>query len=182
MAAVCVYCSSSNAIDPAYLELAREVGQQLGRRGHSLISGGGKVGMMGAVAFAAREYGAHTLGVIPRDLVAHEVADHEAYDLLIVDTMRDRKAIMDAHADLFVILPGGIGTLEEFFEIWTAATLGMHPKQVIVIDYGDFFGPLWAFIGNLVEAGFARLAIWESLTRVASVEEAFRLIDQHRID
>jgi uncharacterized protein (TIGR00730 family) len=182
MSAVCVYCSSSNAIEQGYLDLAHEVGAQLGRRGHSLISGGGRVGMMGAVANGAREYGAHTLGVIPQHLVAHEVADHDADDLLIVDTMRDRKAIMDAHADLFLVLPGGIGTLEEFFEIWTAGTLGMHPKDVIVLDYGDFFRPLWDFVGNLVESGFARPAIWESVQRVSTVDEAFALIDRHKID
>ncbi|MEO9239611.1 MAG: TIGR00730 family Rossman fold protein, partial [Jatrophihabitantaceae bacterium] len=132
MAAVCVFCASSEQIDPSYLRLATEVGRRIGDGGHRLVSGGGRVSMMGAVASAARAHGAHTVGVIPQQLVDLEVADHDADELLVVQTMRERKALMDAHADAFLILPGGIGTLEEFFEAWTAGSLGLHAKPVIV--------------------------------------------------
>jgi uncharacterized protein (TIGR00730 family) len=176
MASICVYCSSSVIIDPSYVALATRVGEWIGKGGHRLISGGGRVSMMGAVATAARANGAHTLGVIPQHLVTAEVADHDADELLVVDTMRERKALMDAHAEVFLVLPGGIGTLEEFFEVWTAGSLGMHPKPVIVLDHNGFYQPLWAFIESMLAAGFVRQSAWDQLHRVATVDEAFALI------
>jgi hypothetical protein len=177
MAAVCVFCGSSLGIEEAYLALAAEVGARLGSGGHRLVSGGGRVSMMGAVASAAREHGAHTVGVIPRHLVGYEVADTEADELLVVDTMRERKALMDAHAEAFLILPGGIGTLEEFFEVWTAGSLGMHDKPVIVLDPDGFYQSLWQFIGSLVERGFVRPQAWQRLHLVDSVPAAFAVIE-----
>ncbi|MCW2539866.1 MAG: hypothetical protein JWN95_1591 [Frankiales bacterium] len=175
--AICVYCASASSIDESYLELARRVGEQIGKRGHRLVSGGGRVSMMGAVASAARAYGAHTTGVIPQHLLALEVADAAADDLLVVDTMRERKALMDAKADAFLVLPGGIGTLEEFFEVWTSATLGMHRKPVVVLDESSFFRPLWTAIETMAAAGFVRPGVWDSLHRVSSVEAAFDVIE-----
>jgi uncharacterized protein (TIGR00730 family) len=133
--------------------------------------------MMGAVARAARAHGAHTLGVIPRHLVPYEVADTAADELIVVETMRERKALMDAHAGVFLVLPGGIGTLEEFFEAWTSGSLGMHDKPVIVLDPDGFYEPLWQFITGLIEAGFVREAAWQRLHRVGTVDEAFKLIE-----
>ena len=178
MASICVYCSSSLAIDSSFIRLATQVGERIGQGGHSLISGGGRVSMMGAVATAARANGAHTLGVIPQHLVSSEVADHDSDELLIVDTMRERKALMDAHAQVFLVLPGGIGTLEEFFEVWTAGSLGMHPKPVIVLDHNGFYEPLWNFIESMLAAGFVRQSAWDQLRRVATVDDAFALIPQ----
>jgi uncharacterized protein (TIGR00730 family) len=175
--AVCVFCSSARDIDAAYLELAAAVGARIGAGGHRLVSGGGRVSMMGAVARAARTNGAHTLGVIPRHLVPYEVADTEADELVVVETMRERKALMDAHATVFLVLPGGIGTLEEFFEAWTSWSLGMHDKPVIVLDPGGFYQPLWQFITGMIEAGFVREAAWQQLHRVGTVDEAFKLIE-----
>ena len=177
MATICVYCSSSLSIDGDYVELASRVGERIGAGGHRLVSGGGRVSMMGAVASAARRHGAHTLGVIPEHLMGFEVADTEADELLVVDTMRDRKALMDAHSDAFLVLPGGIGTLEEFFEVWTAGSLGMHPKPVIVLDHAGFFGPLWTFLDDLAERGFVRRGALDQLYRVATVDEAFEVIE-----
>jgi len=175
--AVCVFCSSSLTIDQKYVELAAEVGTRIGQGGHSLVSGGGRVSMMGAVAQATRAAGGHTLGVIPQHLVSYEVADDSADELVVVDTMRERKRLMDEASDCFVILPGGIGTLEEFFEAWTSSSLGMHPKPVIVLDPWDFYQPLWAFIESMIETGFVRDAAWQGLHRVRTVDEAFALID-----
>jgi uncharacterized protein (TIGR00730 family) len=177
VASVCVFCASSVDIDPAYLSLAAAVGARLGTGGHRLVSGGGRVSMMGAVAVAAREHGAHTLGVIPRHLVGPEVADADADELLVVQTMRERKALMDAHAEAFLVLPGGIGTLEEFFEAWTAGTLGMHAKPVIVLDPDGFYQPLWQFVRALVDGGFVRQQAWHHLHLVDSVEAAFAIIE-----
>lgn len=129
--------------------------------------------MMGAVARAAREGGAHTVGVIPAHLMPYEVADAEADELVVVETMRERKRIMDARSDAFLALPGGLGTLEELFEVWTAGSLGMHAKPVLVLDPSGFFEPLWVYLRSLREHGFVRTAALEMLRVVSSVDEAF---------
>ncbi len=177
MSAVGVFCSSSLTIEDRFVQLAAEVGERIGRAGHSLVSGGGRVSMMGAVAQSARAHGAHTLGVIPQHLMPLEVADDDADELVVVETMRERKRLMDEAADCFVILPGGIGTLEEFFEVWTSNSLGMHGKPVIVLDPWGFYQPLWNFIESMIESGFVRAAAWQGLHRVSTVEAAFALID-----
>jgi len=178
MAAICVYCSSSEQIDPAYLALAGAVGARLAAGGHALVSGGGRVSMMGAVAVAARAGGAYTIGVIPAHLMPYEVADTDADELVVVDTMRERKRVMDERADAFLALPGGIGTLEELFEMWTSASLGMHVKPVIVLDPAGFYGPLWAYLDGLRDSGFVRQAALDALHRVTRVETAFDLIER----
>ncbi|MDT4932420.1 MAG: hypothetical protein QOK11_312 [Pseudonocardiales bacterium] len=178
MAAVCVYCASSESIDAAYLELARRVGARLAAGGHSLVSGGGRVSMMGAVAAAARAGGAHTVGVIPSHLVSYEVADTDAGELVVVETMRERKRVMDDRADAFVALPGGIGTFEELFEVWTSASLGMHDKPVIVLDPDGFYAPLWVYLAALRDRGFVRQAALDVLHRVATPDEAFAVIEK----
>jgi uncharacterized protein (TIGR00730 family) len=178
MAAVCVYCASAEPIEAHFVELATAVGVEIATRGHSLVSGGGRVSMMGAVARAARAGGAHTLGVIPAHLVPYEVADTDADELVVVDTMRERKKVMDDASDAFIALPGGIGTLEELFEVWTAGSLGMHAKPVVVLDDGSFYEPLWAFLADLVRRGFVRPAALDRLVRVSRVDDAFAAIEQ----
>jgi uncharacterized protein (TIGR00730 family) len=170
---ICVYCSSSESIDPSYIELATTVGARIAADGHGLVSGGGRVSMMGAVARAARLGGAHTVGVIPEHLVAYEMADTDADELVVVGTMRERKRVMDDRADGFLALPGGIGTLEELFEVWTALSLGMHAKPVVVLDPGGFYAPLWAYVDALRAGGFVRTAALEVLVRAATVDDAF---------
>jgi uncharacterized protein (TIGR00730 family) len=176
VARVCVYCSSSDGIDRRYLALAGEMGAALAAAGHSLVSGGGRAGMMGEVARAARAGGAHTYGVIPEHLVPFEVADVEADELVVVETMRERKRLMEDSADAFIALPGGIGTLEELFEMWTSASLGMHDDPVIVLDPGGFYAPLWAFLEDLRDRGFVRPAAFDALHRVTSVADALALL------
>ncbi|MDT5028099.1 MAG: hypothetical protein QOE61_4525, partial [Micromonosporaceae bacterium] len=117
MAAICVFCASSQTLDPHWLILADQVGAALGARGHQLISGGGRVGMMGAIVQGARKTGAHTLGVIPQALVDLEVADLDSDELVVTDGMAARKIVMLERADGFLILPGGLGTLDELFEV-----------------------------------------------------------------
>jgi uncharacterized protein (TIGR00730 family) len=176
MAAICVYCSSSEAIDASFIELATEVGRRIGEGGHSLVSGGGRVSMMGAVAAAARAGGAHTVGVIPRHLIPFEVADNDADELVVVDTMRERKQIMDERSDVFLALPGGLGTLEELFEVWTSASLAMHDKPVVVLDPDGFYAPLWSYLDALAAAGFVRHAAVDVLRRVTTVDDAFAVV------
>jgi len=169
---VCVYCSSSESIEAGYVELAAEVGRRLAALGHGLVSGGGRVSMMGAVARAARAGGARTVGVIPSHLVPLEVADTEADELVVVETMRERKRIMDERADAFLALPGGVGTLEELFEVWTARSLGMHDKPVIVLDPDGFYAPLWRYLDDLRDRGFLRQGALDSLVHATTVEAA----------
>jgi uncharacterized protein (TIGR00730 family) len=176
VAAICVYCASSDGIDPHYLRLAADVGARLAAGGHSLVSGGGRVSMMGALARAARSGGARTVGVIPEHLMPYEVADVDADELVVVATMRDRKALMDERADAFLALPGGIGTLEELFEVWTSGYLGMHAKPVVVLDPDDFYAPLWEFLDGLAKAGFVRQQALDRLAHAGTVEEAFALL------
>jgi hypothetical protein len=177
MAAICAYCSSSESIDSGFLALASAVGTRLAAGGHTLVSGGGRVSMMGALAQAARVGGAHTKGVIPKQLVSYEVADVDADELVVVDTMRERKRIMDESADAFLVLPGGIGTFEEFFEAWTSASLGMHDKPVVVLDPQGFYADLWTYLERLRDRGFVRQQALDVLYRVSSVEDAFAVIE-----
>jgi uncharacterized protein (TIGR00730 family) len=178
VAAVCVYCASSELIDASHLALARAVGTRLAAGGHSLVSGGGRVSMMGAVAVAARAGGANTVGVIPHHLVAYEIADTDADELVVVDTMRERKRVMDERCDAVLALPGGLGTLEELFEMWTAGSLGMHDKPVIVLDPAGFYAPLWTYLEALRDQGFVRQAALDRLHRVTTVDAAFEVLER----
>jgi uncharacterized protein (TIGR00730 family) len=177
---ICVYCASSDDIDPSYLRLAADVGAELARRGHGLVSGGGAVSCMGAVARAARAGGAHTLGVIPRALMAAEVGDTGADELIVTVTMRERKHVMDTAADGFLTLPGGLGTLEELLEIWTAAVLRIHTKPVVILDPGGLFTPLRAQVDDLVRLGFARPEARDAVHWTTTVTEAFDALEAAR--
>ena len=157
--------------------LFRSVGARIAADGHSLVSGGGRTSMMGAVARAARAGGAHTLGVIPEQLVPLEVADTDADELIVVRGMRERKRIMEDSSDGFIALPGGIGTMEELFEVWTTHSLGMLGKPVVVLDTDGFYAPLWAFVESLHDRGFVRTAALRALHRAASIDEAFEVFD-----
>ncbi|MFL6139552.1 MAG: TIGR00730 family Rossman fold protein [Frankiaceae bacterium] len=169
---VCVFCSSSTRIAPRHVELAAEVGREIGRRGHGLVSGGGNISCMGAVARGARELGARTVGVIPDTLALRELADTEAHELLVVETMRQRKAEMDRRADAFLALPGGIGTLEELFEAWTARTLGMHDRPVVVLDPYGVYLPLRELVDRLAIDGFVHDHAVAALHWTSTVGEA----------
>ncbi|MEJ3656809.1 TIGR00730 family Rossman fold protein [Actinomycetes bacterium KLBMP 9759] len=152
--AVCVYCASIEGIPPHYRDLAAELGSRIAARGWQLVSGGGRSSLMGAVAIAARAGGARTVGVMPKALVEREWADHDSDELLIVDTMRERKALMEAHADAFIALPGGIGTCEELFEVWTSGYIGLHAKPVVVLDPDGHYRGLLEWVRGLADRGF----------------------------
>lgn len=178
MAAICVFCSSSTHIDVSYIALAADVGRELARRGHSLVSGGGALSSMGAVARAARAGGARTVGVIPAALLELEVGDQDAEELLVVEDMRVRKGLMDERSDAFLTLPGGLGTLEELTEVWTSKFLGMHSKPVVAVDLHGLFAPLRDQVALMVERGFVRKQAADALQWASSVEEAFDLIEE----
>jgi len=176
VAAVCVYCASSTSTPGRYVELAAQVGTALAASGHSLVSGGGSVAAMGAVARAARAGGAHTSGVIPRGLEALEVADRDADELVVVADMRTRKAEMDARSDAFLALPGGIGTLEELLEVWTSRSLGLHDKPVVALDPDGLFDLLREQVDLMVALGLVRPAALAALTWTATVTGALEAL------
>ena len=169
--AVCVYCASG-PVDESYLELAAAVGTAIGRRGWQLVSGGGNVSMMGALAQATRAAGGHTVGVIPKALVHREVADVDADELIVTDTMRQRKQAMEERADAFVTLPGGIGTLEELFETWTAGYLGMHAKPVVLLDPVGHYRGLLDWLEAMVPTGFVNRHALDGLQVTGDIDEA----------
>ena len=177
MAAICVFCGSSERISRSYVQLATDVGHELARRQHTLVSGGGALSMMGAVARAARSGGARTTGVIPHALLQLEVGDQDADELLVVDDMRTRKGLMDARSDAFLALPGGLGTLEELTEVWTSRFLGMHVKPVVALDVDGLWEPLRAQVDLMIERGFLRTEAAATLAWATSVEEAFELLE-----
>ncbi|GAA4098169.1 TIGR00730 family Rossman fold protein [Nonomuraea soli] len=170
---ICVYCASSQKIDPKYLDLAAEVGTRIAERGHILVSGGATVGCMGAVTSAARAAGGRTVGIIPQALVDIEVADNDSDELVITTDMRERKGLMDARSDAFLVLPGGIGTLEELFEIWTARVLGLHDRPLVILDPWGLFQPLRDLVEQLYEAGFTRADVFDAISWTTTVDEAF---------
>jgi uncharacterized protein (TIGR00730 family) len=156
--AICVFCASSTDIDDKFFTLASEVGAAIAQRGYQLVTGGGTISMMGAVATAARKFGGKTIGVIPEGLLEFEVADEAADELIITKDMRTRKAEMDLRSDAFIALPGGIGTLEELIEVWTARSLAMHNKPIIILDPWDDYLPLKKLISELTQKQFIRQA------------------------
>ncbi|MCW2606057.1 MAG: hypothetical protein JWO60_750 [Frankiales bacterium] len=178
MAAVCVYCASSRATPQEYVDLAAEVGTALAARGHTLVSGGGDLACMGAVARAARAGGARTVGVIPRALLELEVGDRDADELLVVEDMRERKGLMDARSDAFLTLPGGIGTLEELLEVWVARSLGLHDKPVVVLDVDGLYAPLRQQIALMVERGLVRPEGVAALQWATTVDEALTMVEE----
>ncbi|HEY6857400.1 MAG TPA: TIGR00730 family Rossman fold protein [Mycobacterium sp.] len=169
--AVCVYCASGPT-HPDLLALAADLGEAIADRGWTLVWGGGNVSAMGALATAARARGAWTVGVIPSMLVRREVADHDADELIVTDTMRERKQIMEDRADAFITLPGGIGTLEELFEAWTGGYLGMHDKPVVMLDPGGHFDGLRAWLYGLIDSGYVSQAAMDRLVVVDDVTAA----------
>ena len=153
---ICVFCGSSPGRGASYLASARAFGELLAREGIGLVYGGAAIGLMGAVADAARAHGGEVIGVIPQALVTHEVAHSGLDDLRVVSSMHERKALMAELADGFVALPGGIGTLEELFEVWTWAQLGLHGKPCALLDVDGFYAGLSAFLEHVVEQKFLR--------------------------
>jgi len=174
---ICVFCSSSERIAPEYIELASRVGTAIAGRGYDLVSGGGRVSMMGAVATAVRAGGRHTLGVIPEALLALEVADVDADELVVTQGMRERKGRMDAAADGFLTLPGGLGTLEELSEVWVAATLGMHSKPVVVLDPTGLYAPLHDLVDRLRVEGFLHGSASQAVVWTTDVESALDALE-----
>ena len=154
MKRICVFCGSSSGESPVYLESASRLGEILAREGLGLVYGGSRVGLMGRLADTVLEHGGEVIGVIPRALVNREVAHGGLTELRIVGSMHERKAVMAELSDAFIALPGGLGTLEELFEVVTWSQLGLHQKPSGVLDVRGYYQPLIAFLDHAVNEGF----------------------------
>lgn len=156
---ICVYCGSRPGANEAYADAARVVGTWIGQHRGQLVYGGGKGGLMGIVAQATLQSGGRVVGVIPKALVEREWANHDCTELHIVDTMHDRKRLMAERADAFMALPGGIGTFEELFEVWTWRQLGYHDKPLGVLNTAGYYDAMLTFLNTAVEQQF--LGDWQ---------------------
>lgn len=156
MKRVCIFCGSASGAREAYVEAARELGHGLAARGMELVYGGGKVGLMGAVADATLEAGGKVIGIIPKALMDKEIGHKGLTELRVVGSMHERKAMMADLAESFIAMPGGFGTFDEFFEILTWAQLGMHRKPCAVLNTAHYFDPLIALFDQAVNEGFVR--------------------------
>ncbi len=173
---ICVYCSSSAAVDVAHVTAAEALGRGIGAAGHQLVWGGASVGLMGEVARAVWSAGGRTIGVIPEALVAVEIADHDADELLITPDMGVRKAEMARRADAFVALPGGFGTVEELMEQLTLRLLGYHDKPIVLVDVDGFWQPLLALFEHLYEGRFAKPESRAAYAVAGTPSEALELV------
>jgi len=180
MNSLCVFCGSSPGHNPVYAALATQLGQALAQRGIGLVYGGGRVGLMGVVADATLAAGGKVIGVIPKALMDRELGHGGATELRVVDSMHERKALMAELSDGFVALPGGIGTLEEIFEVWTWAQLGIHRKPCGLLDVNDFFAPLVGFLDQVVANGFLSPQARAMLTVAQSTDELFEQLAAYK--
>ena len=168
---VCVYCGSRPGIDPQFALAAAAVGQWIGQRGGQLVYGGGRNGLMGVLADATLAAGGRVVGIIPKALVEREWAHDGCTELQVVDTMHERKRMMAERADAFLALPGGIGTFEEFFEVWTWRQLGYHDKPVGLLNVAGYYDGLLEFARSSMAQGFMSDAQMD-LIRTADDHEA----------
>jgi uncharacterized protein (TIGR00730 family) len=175
MKRICVFCGSSPGARPEYVQAARQLGVILARRKIGLVFGGGRVGLMGQLAQAALENGGEVIGVIPRHLYEKKVAFTAISDLRVVETMHERKALMAGLADGFMALPGGLGTLEEIFEMMTWAQLGVHHKPCGLLNIGCYFTQLLAFLDQVSAQGFLDVA---HRSMILTAEEPLELLRQ----
>ena len=177
IASLCVFCGSQTGRNPAHAEAARNLGGALAQRGITLVYGAGGIGLMAVVADAVLAGGGEVVGVIPEHLARLEVAHEGLTETVITEDMFRRKQVMIDRADGFVVLPGGYGTLDEFFEVLTWKQLGLHDKPVIVLDSQGSWGPLLALLDHVSAEGFAPSASSGLATVVRSTEELFRVLD-----
>ena len=176
---VCVYCGSRSGAKPAYFDAAAQTGRMLARNGWRLVYGAGDVGLMGAVAEAAQAEGGASLGVIPVHLIPREAQRALPRSHVVTETMHERKKVMFMNADAVVVLPGGAGSLDEFFEVLTWRQIGLHDKPLFLLDAAGYWQPLLALIDHVVAEGFADGSLKGFVTArpdVASLERALRAV------
>ena len=171
---ICVFCGARSGIDPAFAHVATQWGTWLAQEGHELVYGAGDVGLMGAVARACTDAGGRTLGVIPQHLIQIEDGKRDLSRFVVTETMHERKKVMFMNSDAVVVLPGGAGSLDEFFEVLTWAQLGLHRKPIFVMNINGFWGPLDVLVRHVITHGFAEASLatyYECVPDVATLAE-----------
>ena len=174
---ICVFCGARSGTNPVHAEAARAFGRSLAGQGWRLVYGAGDVGLMGEVARAAQSAGAQTLGVIPTHLLALEVGKTDLTTLVITETMHERKKVMFMNSDAIVMLPGGAGSLDEFFEVLTWAQIGLHRKPIFLLDVAGYWQPLIALLDHVIAEGFADASLrghFNTAPDVPSLVESLR--------
>jgi uncharacterized protein (TIGR00730 family) len=180
MKRICVFCGANAGVDDRYRRVAADLGRLLTTRDIGLVYGGAGIGLMGAIADATLAAGGEVIGVIPRNLLEREVAHRGAIDLRVVESMHERKALMADLADGFIALPGGVGTLEELFEVWTWAHLGLHRKPCGLLDVGGFYSSLERFLDHVQHEGFLRDGVRDMLLIEQSPEALLTAMQAYR--
>ncbi len=167
---ICVFCGAREGARPAYTEAARETGRMIARNGWRLVYGAGDVGIMGEVSRSATEGGADAVGVIPIHLIAREQGRRDLRQFVVTENMHERKKVMFMNSDAIVVLPGGAGSLDEFFEVLTWRQLGLHAKPILLVDIEGYWAPLAGLLDHVVAEGFADETLLGYVGRVADVE------------
>lgn len=175
---ICIFAASSDHLAPAYIMAAEELGRLLGRGGHTLVFGGGRTGLMGACARGAAEHGAEIIGIAPRFFDEPGVLYERCSRFVWTETMAERKTAMEEEAEGFLILPGGIGTMEEFFEVLTQRQLGLHAKPIALLNTEGFYDGLAAFLRGMTGQGFAGREVPSLAPLCASPEEALAALTE----
>jgi uncharacterized protein (TIGR00730 family) len=168
---LCIFCGSRFGADPAARDIAVQLGELLAGKSITLVYGGGGVGLMGLVANAALKGGGKVTGIIPQFLLQREAGHPALSETVVVETMHERKLQMFERSDAFVVLPGGIGTLEELFEVLSWRTLGLHTKPIVIVDQGGYWEPLAALLRSVVEGGFAERSHLDHLVFIRDLKE-----------
>ena len=177
MKRICVFCGSSKGDREAYPQAAAEFGSLLAAHGVGLVYGGASIGLMGAVADAVLQADGDVTGVIPQSLVDKEIAHSGLTQMHIVDTMHERKALMAKLSDAFVALPGGVGTLEELFEMWTWVQIGLHDKPCVLLNVAGYYDELICFLDKMTDSGYLKSSSRSQLKIVCSPQEAIRVCE-----
>lgn len=180
---LCVFCGARLGNSPAYPQAARDLGVLLAKLGWRLVYGAGDVGLMGEVARSAQVAGATTLGVIPTHLMRMEVGKRDLSTLIITENMHERKKVMFMNSDAIAVLPGGAGSLDEFFEVLTWAQIGLHRKPIFLMDIAGFWQPLIALVDHTIAQGFADASLkgqFTVMSTVAELEPALRLMSSRQ--
>ena len=176
---VCVYCGARLGTDPAFRRAARSLGRALAHKGWRLVYGAGDVGLMGEVASACQQAGGETFGVIPEHLLEWEVGKRDLTAFVVTENMHERKKVMFMNSDAIVVLPGGAGSLDEFFEVLTWRQLGLHEKPIYLLDINGYWQPLLALLEHVIAQGFAERALLGYLHTVPDTDTLIRDLSAH---
>ena len=177
---ICVYCGSQKGNNPDYEKAAQNFGREIATLGWRLVYGAGNIGLMGEIANAAQFAGGETLGVIPRHLANREVVKTDLKQIIFTETMHERKKVMFMNADIFALLPGGIGSLDEFFEVLTWTQLGLHTKPILLLNIANYWNPLIELMHQLTSHHFTEQSLMESITICANVSEAVHSLSNYQ--